>query len=73
MNEASVTVESALAELREMFPAYQYFAVEVAEGAPRSRYKLIIGPSYYSSQIQFWNDETLEKCFNKVRRWKESQ
>lgn len=68
-----LTVESALKELREMFPRYKYFLLSVSEGAPRSPYEIRIGSAYYSAGVRSFYADTLPEAVAQVRSWKAAQ
>lgn len=66
---ATLTVESVLAEMQETFPRWRYFAITESIGAPRKRYWLKLGPSFYSADvINVWGD-TLNEVVAQVRKW----
>jgi len=52
-----LTVESMIAQLQETFPRWKYFVITVSVGAPRKRYWLKLGPSFYSADVlNVWGD-----------------
>jgi hypothetical protein len=69
--DKELTVESCLAELRELFPAEQHIGIRITLGwfAPNNTEKLArIVVSRYE-----WFGKTLNEAMAQVRAWKESQ
>lgn len=69
--DTEITVESCLAELREMFPEHQYIRIKTAcswfgEGEPDTLTRIIV--TKYE-----WAAKTLADCMAQVRKWKEEQ
>lgn len=79
--ETTITVESALAELREMFPGkgnkWQFISIRKQEfidtympHVARRRVQIHIGNGQSPPSCEA---ETLDEAMAQVRRWKESQ
>lgn len=74
--DTSITVESCLAELREMFPDKVIFLKDEiewwADDIQPCR-ATVIGIDYPPSKGRQFTGDTLSDCMAQVRRWKESQ
>lgn len=75
MNEASVTVESCLAELREMFPGKVIFLKDEiewwAEDSEPCR-ATVIGIDYPPSNQKKFTGDSLSECMAQVRAWRQN-
>jgi hypothetical protein len=69
MAEVEITVESALAELQQMFPDRQVSVdVSFPEYSTKKRYYIQVGVNGHD-----FHAATLIKCMAQVRAWKDSQ
>jgi len=71
---AEITVEEALAQLREMFPGKAVFLKDEVEWWEEDKTPcraVVIGIDYPPSNQKTFTDDTLTDCMAQIRKWKE--